>query len=360
MRLNFTKSTLILCLSFLFLSGQHLSAQSLQDAEALDLTPFLKAGEEDASKLIGAYMSPMFTGIGFGVANGWYNTAKPHKPLGFDITATVSLAKAPSEDLFFTFLNSEYNNISLANGTSADLASVFGGDNTVGMMTNLSGTDQNGNSYTASSSFTSPPGIPLGDEINGYVPVPMIQAGIGLIKNTDLKIRWMPTQKSSEYGYEIKMFGVGIMHDFKQWIPGIKHIPIDMSVLVGYNRISTTLDFIDSVIPGTNQGGEFSVNALTYQILVSKKLSILTLYGGFGYNSVTTDFKILGTYQIQGDNDISGSYIELVDPVQEEYKSDGMRATAGFRLKLAVITLHADYTLQKYNTITAGLGFSFR
>jgi hypothetical protein len=38
----------------------------------------------------------------------------------------------------------------------------------------------------------------------------------------------------------------------------------------------------------------------------------------------------------------------------------GLRANIGFRLKLAVITIHADYTKAQYSVITTGLGVSFR
>lgn len=360
MNSNFTKSIFILTGIFMLLICQKTFAQfptSLDDQEPLDISVFLKGGEEAASELMGSYMSPAFTGLGFGVANGWYNTAKTHKPLGFDITATVSLAKAPDDELFFSFLQAgDINNggIRTQSGTAEDMATVFGDDRTVGLESSLTR-----NGVTVTSQFSAPPGLNLGEDVNGYVPVPMIQAGIGLIKNTDLKIRWVPTQKSDEDGYEVKMFGLGVMHDFKQWIPGIKHIPIDMSVLIAYNRITTTMDLTNPEVDGTNQLGEFGINAMTYQVLVSKKLSILTLYGGFGYNDVKTNLDITGTYEIQDESNPSATII-LTDPVQEKYTSNGMRATAGFRLKLAFITLHADYTFQKYNTITAGLGFSFR
>jgi len=38
----------------------------------------------------------------------------------------------------------------------------------------------------------------------------------------------------------------------------------------------------------------------------------------------------------------------------------GLRANVGFRLKLAVVTIHFDYTRAQYNVFTTGLGFSFR
>jgi len=38
----------------------------------------------------------------------------------------------------------------------------------------------------------------------------------------------------------------------------------------------------------------------------------------------------------------------------------GLRANIGFRLKLAIVTIHFDYTRAQYNVLTTGLGFSFR
>ena len=38
----------------------------------------------------------------------------------------------------------------------------------------------------------------------------------------------------------------------------------------------------------------------------------------------------------------------------------GLRANIGIRIKLAVITIHADYTKANYNVVSTGLGVSFR
>jgi hypothetical protein len=38
----------------------------------------------------------------------------------------------------------------------------------------------------------------------------------------------------------------------------------------------------------------------------------------------------------------------------------GLRANIGLRIKLAIITIHADYTRAQYNVFSAGLGISFR
>lgn len=364
MRLNFTKSILTICLGIVCSANSNLLAQSTPDPESLDLGVFLYGGEEAAGELMGNYLNPVFVGFGYGAANGWYNTAKTHKPLGFDLTATVSLAKAPSSDLFFDFLSAgDPNNgeIRTASQSTESLPTVFGDDSQVLLESVLTGNDPTGQPVSAEAQFYAPPGLNLSDDVNGYVPMPMIQLGLGLIKNTDLKVRWMPTQESEEDGYKVSMFGLGLMHDFKQWIPGLKHIPIDMSIMVGYNRINTTLDLENGLIDGEDQVGEIGINSWTYQVLVSKKLSILTLYGGFGYNNSSSSLDVKGTYLIEGDDGNGNTVtIPLEDPVAETYVSNGFRGTAGLRLKFAIITLHADYTFQEYNTITAGIGLSIR
>ncbi len=74
-------------------------------AQDLDFTDVLSAGVEDASLYLENYIDPFMKGFGFGMTNGWYNTAKPHKLLGLDLTVTANLAYVPNKDLFFDFEN---------------------------------------------------------------------------------------------------------------------------------------------------------------------------------------------------------------------------------------------------------------
>ncbi|MFY0627979.1 MAG: hypothetical protein JXR07_16900 [Reichenbachiella sp.] len=339
------------------------------DPEALDISEFLKAGSQDASTLMGQYLNPVFRGFGFGANGGWYNTAAAHKSLGFDLTVSVMMAQAPESDYFFEYLQSNYSdNLSLLSGDPMNGSTVFGDPNTTWVMQSTV-SDPNGIIPDVSTSFSAPPGIDYDDlgiaDARGLVPFVMVQGGIGLFKNTDLKIRWMPKMEFDVGGtpFSAEMLGLGIMHDIKQWIPGIKHVPIDISALVGYNRIKSVIG-LESDAPGSiqgeNQEGEFSINSFTYQLVVSKKLSILTIYGGGGYSTASTDLKVTGTYEIEDSGNDLLPPVVLTDPVNENFKSDGWRGSLGLRLQLAIVTLHADYTFQEYNMLTAGLGISIR
>lgn len=311
-----------------------------------DIDVYLEAGAEDASKLIQSYLTPALNGFGYGMNNGWYNTAKAHKTLGFDLTVTVSAVKVPSSKEFFTFRNSDYKNIRVANG-EAQLPTLMG-PNQDGPELEIY--DENGQATGVS--VTSIPGIGLKDEIGiNAVPVPMAQLGIGIAKNTDLKFRYIPKIDLDGDG-DIGLFGIGVMHDVKQWIPGIKLLPFDLSALVGYTKLTANYN-LEGNIDGDNQKGEFSATGFTFQGIISKQFSVLTLYGALGYNSTSTSAKVLGTYELE-------DYETLVDPVDLSFGEGSMMFTAGFRLKLAILTLHADYTLNKYPVITAGVGFSVR
>lgn len=311
-----------------------------------DIDVYLEAGAEDASKLIQSYLTPALNGFGYGMNNGWYNTAKAHKTLGFDLTVTVSAVKVPSSKEFFTFRNSDYKNIKVANG-EAQLPTLMG-PNQDGPELEIY--DENGQATGVS--VTSIPGIGLKDEIGiNAVPVPMAQLGIGIAKNTDLKFRYIPKIDLDGDG-DIGLFGIGVMHDVKQWIPGIKLLPFDLSALVGYTKLTANYN-LEGNIDGDNQKGEFSATGFTFQGIISKQFSVLTLYGALGYNSTSTSAKVLGTYELE-------DYETLVDPVDLSFGEGSMMFTAGFRLKLAILTLHADYTLNKYPVITAGVGFSVR
>ena len=317
------------------------------------------AGSEDMSTYMNHYIRPFMNSFGTGIANGWYNTAATHEPLGFDLTFYVSLVSVPDQDLSFNFLQSEYNNLRLATGgPDAVLPTLIGGT-TGGLQFVSSVTDPATGIVVSSPPFNVPNGV--GEDIpTTNIPVPMLQLALGIIKNTELIVRYAPTVTIGD-DFELKFFGIGVKHDFKQWIPGIKTIPIDLSILIGYTNLNTDFFFSNTSVIQVSPGSKASFDASiwTVQALVSKKISVLTVYGGIGYNSINSKYDMTGEYGFQDVLDPSKT-VFVKDPVSLEFPLNGFRATAGLRLKFAIFTLHADYTLQEYNTLTVGFGFSVR
>ena len=332
----------------LLMIGAIFSFPSLLQAQD-DLDVYLDAGVEDATKLTESYIAPLMKGFGYGINNGWYNTAKAHKTAGFDLTVTAHIVYAPKKSEFFTFKNSDYQNIQLASGESAQLPTAFGPDEQGPELEIL---DDNGNPTGAT--FNAIAGLGIKDEIGmNAIPVPMAQLGVGIVKNTDIKFRYIP--KIDLGDGEVGLWGIGVMHDVKQWIPGIKALPFDLSALVGYTKMTSSIDLSDNssnTTTGEGQEAVLTANGLTIQAIISKKISVLTLYGAVGYNKVKSNIQINGTYEVEGGT--------LVDPVDLEFGEGSLRATAGFRLKLTILTLHADYTLNKYPILSGGIGFAVR
>ncbi len=320
---------------------------------------FLRGGTEDANILYNNYMSPFMKGLGYGFNSGWYNTAKPHKTLGFDLTISFNAAIVPVQDQSFEFVPSEYNFTRIQTGPTT-LPTLMGNNSSTTLENFVPNPVPPPNDLVLGS-YSSPNGI--GDDLSSVinkvvVPSPIIQAGIGIFKGTEVKIRWMPTVSNSDFS--LKYFGIGGLHSISQWIPAIKKLPfLDISAFAGYTKISAEYTIPPGNIDGTNQLSTFNVNTFTLQLLASAHVSVVTGYIGLGLDNFKTNFKMLGTYDLYPNSPVPLPVLE--DPVNLEQKGNGgFRTTMGLRLKFAIFTIHADYTFREYNTFTAGLGFSFR
>lgn len=337
---------------------------SIQTLAQDDIEGLLLGGVEDANILAEGYISPFMKAFGTGLAAGWANTAEAHKSAGFDLTFTANAVFIPDDGLFYT---PTFNNVTYdASSPVEQSPTVFGPEDDSKIPVYRYDVTVNGTQFTGT--FDGPPGIDLKGNVGMQaIPVPMAQLGIGIIKKTDLKIRWTPKIDVGDDG-EFKLIGFAVMHDIKQHIPGIKDLPFDLSALIGFTDMSleynlaeaTANNSPDASISTNNGKSTFDVNAWTIQGLISKKFSVLTVYGGLGYNLTKSSLKLSGDYDITYSNGIFSETETVTNPLDLNFKQNGPRMTAGFRLKLAILTIHADYTLQKYSTLTAGIGFSVR
>lgn len=312
-----------------------------------DLTEFLRAGQADASKLTSGYLEPIFEGLSYGFNGGWLTTAKAHKKFGFDIGVSFTGVFIPSSENFFSPNSMGLEQTTLISPGSGQAPSIVGpkDETTYEVNDPINGTFQ----------FDGPEGLDFEStfKISGVL-TPMVQIGIGTVKSTDLKIRFMP--KVSAGNTDVQLWGVGVLHDIKQWIPGLKMTPIDLSVLVAYNRIWGSSDMSGAFGTGGDtrpQELDFAISAWLFQAQVSKKLSVFNFYGGLGYNLVGSDTNMKGSYEVAPGEILS-------NPISLSYKNNGFRLNLGMRILLGVFYIYGDYTLQEYNTVTAGLGFSVK
>jgi hypothetical protein len=343
-------------------------------AQIKTIGDFFAGGVDDAGKLFEAYMTPWANALGTSLSGGWYNTAKPHKLGGFDITFTANMTFVPDEDKTFDLAELGLSPNSVVTPGNS-IAPTVAGEKTSGPPLTYRIT-ANGTSYPIGEINT-----PQGTGV-GLMAAPMGQIGLGLIKGTDVMIRLLPRMELGKYG-SLNLWGIGGKHSLKQWIPAIKKIPfLYLSVMGGYTQFNSSFnlsvgpDDLGTVIDNTNtvsfanQTMDMTIKSLTFNALVSANLPVICFYGGLGIVNTKTELALSGYYPVptvvtpaDGPEVNDNSAVENPFDLEIE-NNDGKptkpRINVGFRLKLGVITIHGDYTYANYSNVTAGLGLSVR
>ena len=317
-----------------------------------DVSQLVQAGRADATKLSQAYLNPLFKGLGFGMNSGWYNSAKAKNLGKFDLKIQATGAIVPGSDKSF-----DINSLGLTNSRPRNLnnsisPTAFGNDS---RGPELVVYDDDNNEV---SSFNLPSGAGI-----GFVPSPQVQLTVGLIKNTDVSVRFTPKVGGGDFG-KIGSWGFGVKKEITSLLPGKseKIIPVDIALAFGYNQITYDYNIpLEDQLGGNgstdlNQRVEGKFSGFSIDAILSKKLAVFTPFIGVGYNSSKTDLGVLGNYII--DSGIAGQTATITDPVKiKQTDVSGVRANVGFGLHLAFFRLYGAYSVGEYQAVTAGIGF---
>jgi len=351
-----TNKLVLVLFSLLISLGTH--------AQIKQIGSMLSGSVSDAEKLMQAYLKPYGNAFGADLNGGWYSTAKPHKLLGFDLTASISAAFVPKADKEF-------------DASKLGLVGIVSPQNSISPT--VAGSKDQGQTITYASvgglNYKTPQGTNW-----GVIPAPMFQLGIGLVKESDITIRYVPKLNIKDIG-SVGMWGIGLKHSIKQYIPGIKMAPFfHLSVFLGYTKMSSSANLsfaptdYNSLLPiaptiatGSmtfdNQKMEMIFKGFTGNILASFDLPVVTFYGGIGLATTSTNLKLTGNYPFPNAN--GTQIIGKADPINIKMSSSSgsvtkPRLNLGITFKMAIIHLHFDYTYANYSVVTAGLGISFR
>jgi hypothetical protein len=347
-------------------------------AQLDDTGKLIQAGLYDANLLTSEYLKPAARGFGAGLNAGWFSSAGTHKVLGFEVSFRLNAAVVPSVDKAFDISALGMQKLTLADPTNP-ISPTVSGNNQSGPEVVVRETIElmNGFEHTLElARFTMPAGSGF-----GYIPTPMLQAAVGLPASTDIIVRLLPTYSVGDLG-SVSLWGLGVKHGLNNWIPGGNLLPFDLSVMAGYTSFETRVAY--EVTPGSStyevdpnnydraetwqgQRLNLSSNAFTANVLIGKSLPVITFYAGVGYETSTMAIRTVGNYPVitperMGEFYTGNRELDIVtDPLDLEIKgSNTFRALAGFRLKLLVLTLSADYTVAEYSMASVGVGFSFR
>ena len=334
----------ILTLSF---SVTSVNAQLFDGIENILLT-----STEDARILAEGYTAPIGKTLTYALNSGWATSAKTHKKLGFGLTIGGAAPFVPDVDQVFT--PTGLTSLSVPSGS---LSTVFGkgGDQELNFSFSESVL---GNEIEYEGKLSFPGG--LKDELPlGTVPAPIVQASVGVVFDTDLLVRFIPSMEMQ--GSTFSLTGFGLKHNIMQYFGPLDKLPLNVSVLAAISKASFEYDLSDSTFGGnsTNRKMTFEADTFTIQALASIDLPIISAFAGLGYNAGDSKFNVSGDYSI--DYGITGIGPRILkDPISIASDASGVMGIVGARLNLLFLKIFANYTIQEYNTLTAGISFNFR
>lgn len=382
-------------LSKLFLTGTAIVGLSIGQASAQsDASNILRAGVADANILMNAYFQPFGEAFGVALNNNWYNTGKPLKLARFYLTIVPTLVQVPDEKLSYNVSDLNLGGaLRLNPGSSTSGPSIFGsntGAPSFGVYA-LNPATSNPNDSIKLSDFNMPSGLGI-----NFMPLPMAQLSIGLIKGTEVTIRYLPQLDipGGSVGGKVGLFGIGVKHDLKQWIPGFGLLPFDLTGYFNYSTFNFSLGFDMPVPKGIGPNGleyryegfdqgfnpnnpvglakqELAIRArgMGFGLIISRKLPVITPYASVGFANSSFSMKAAGDYAIE-----SGVYANTTTPsdpdngkvtvtkftdpidIASEAKNN-LRAGVGLRVKLLILTIHGEYFIQgAFRGINAGVG----
>ena len=338
---------LIFSILTLSLSVTSVNAQLFDGIENILLT-----STEDARILAEGYTAPIGKTLTYALNSGWATSAKTHKKLGFGLTIGGAAPFVPDVDQVFT--PTGLTSLSVPSGS---LSTVFGegGDQELNFSFSESVL---GNEIEYEGKLSFPGG--LKDELPlGTVPAPIVQASVGVVFDTDLLVRFIPTMEMQ--GSTFSLTGFGLKHNIMQYFGPLDKLPLNVSLLAAISKASFEYDLSDSTFGGnsTNRKMTFEADTFTIQALASIDLPIISAFAGLGYNAGDSQFNVSGDYSI--DYGITGIGPRILkDPISIASDASGVMGIVGARLNLLFLKIFANYTIQEYNTLTAGISFNFR
>ena len=344
----------------------------------------INGGTSDANKVASAYAGPLLGALGNNLNNGWYSTADPLKLGRFKFELNVPLTFPDASQKTFNVNDLGLENIVPAEPKDATSPTAFGSHSS---SANLNVVKKfNGQTNTLTSFALKGSSLPV---------LPMInpQLSVGLVFGTELMFRYLPSIDIK--GFKTKYWGLGVKHDVKQWIPVIKQLPFSLSFIGAYSHLDASYDFGNNLIPSDYATSQFlnldgndliktkpnlanqklilTTNAWNANLIISKKLPIVTIFGGLrllatkstlsfdGYFPIKTIDTRTTVENIPNANLGKTANAAIENPMKMEYNKTSFGINAGTRIKLGLVSILVDGTFVPggFSSITSGIGFGF-
>jgi len=144
-----------------------------------------------------------------------------------------------------------------------------------------------------------------------------------------LMIRYLPAQNISDVG-QVSFWGAAVQHSLSQYIP---MIPLCLAAQVAYQHLTV--------------GDNFTASAFSIGVQASKKIVLVTVYGGLAYEgcNMTLSYNYVNPVTKQAEN-----------PSIDFTGANTVRLTVGASVNFLFFKINADYSLGKVPVGSVGIG----
>ena len=317
------------------------------------------ADKNDSKKIISNYFSPRIKGYLSGLNNGWFYTAKAHRPFGFDFSLNLANVICAKDNEVFNLDN--LSSVNLPNGN-------FNGTTAIGKQKNTPFTvtrNINGQNVNANAIFT---GGATNAVFENTTSIPIAQLSVGISNGFDIMLRLTPQMRLNNDNESLNVLGFGIKKEITNWFKKSKNLPLHISILAGYTSMKASYGIENQSLPSGNQSGieiqnglsEFSLNSFTFQILSSLEWDRFGFFGSLGYNNGKSNFKTTGSFRGQYQGTTNPEIIAIEAPQDIEFKSSSLSATIGSRINLRYFKIFGSFSVQEFNSTNLGIAFSIK
>jgi hypothetical protein len=331
---------------------------------SLNAQDFFNDYKNDANTYLEYYTAPVFETNLFNFSDGWSHSAKTLKPWKFSLEITADYTFIPEEKQKFVFNPDEYEYVEILDANdnpvlgSVELPTFFGGKSAYKIKINTpTGVP---NTYEQAV-FDVPQGVKeefedAVDFMKIGMPGAMVQVRVGLPLSSEITLRYFPDKNFS--GVSVGLFGIGLKHDVGKYM--IKNEKIHLAGLISYagGRI-----FVEN--PNSSDlSGEFVINTYNLQVFGSYDWKFFSVYGSVGVTQGSSRLRLLGEltydYDIVDDlGNVIGTQSETIkDPLDLKHSLFVPKSSVGILLNLKVLHIFAQYNLQKYQGLHAGISIN--
>lgn len=250
---------------------------------------------EDMVLISNNYVSPAADAAVYQSTGSWYSTARSLDLFEIDVSMHVNVLPVPKSQKSFIVSDSDFISLDIRDAAVAEVPTALGGDTNVFYDFELNGDPYELQTFEGAK-----------QEVFFY---PYLQGSIGLWRQTEVTLQYIPKIKIEESGYQT--FGGAVKHNISQYWLGRVCNDEDLQVAVqgAFSLFDSEIFFDDFEIKSTGENAndaplavlnslEVNANAFTGQLIASKRVKKFEFVSALAVSANTFKYTMGGTGEL--------------------------------------------------------------